>query len=83
MLQVIRGRLHSWHHKSINLGGRIVLVNSVLSSICSFYLSFMKMPVKVWKEVVKWSDICKPMSGGGLSIMDLRAVNVSLLSKGH
>jgi hypothetical protein len=30
-----------------------VLLNSVLSAIPIFYLSFMKMPVKVWKVVVK------------------------------
>lgn len=34
-------------HRSISLGGRIVLVNLVLSSIPIFYLSFKKMLVKV------------------------------------
>ncbi|MCI37150.1 putative non-LTR retroelement reverse transcriptase [Trifolium medium] len=39
MLNVIRGRLGSWGHKYISLGGRIVLINAVLSSIPIYYLS--------------------------------------------
>lgn len=53
MPQVFQGRLQSWQHKSISLGGRIVLPNSVSSSILIFCLSFIKMLVVVWKEVAK------------------------------
>ncbi|MCI08605.1 RNA-directed DNA polymerase (Reverse transcriptase), partial [Trifolium medium] len=64
MLNIIRGRLGSWGNKYVSLGGRIVLINAVLSAIPIFYLSFMKMPVKVWKEVVK---IQRKFLWGGLS----------------
>ncbi|GAU49947.1 hypothetical protein TSUD_408420 [Trifolium subterraneum] len=37
----------------VSLGGRVILLNSVLNSIPIFYLSFMKMPVKIWKQIVK------------------------------
>ncbi|MCH80102.1 LINE-1 reverse transcriptase like [Trifolium medium] len=37
----------------ISLGGRVVLLKSVLNSIPIFYLSFLKMPVKVWKQIVR------------------------------
>jgi hypothetical protein len=40
-------------NKYVSLGGRIVLINAVLSAIPVFYLSYIKMLVKVWKEVVK------------------------------
>jgi hypothetical protein len=53
MIEVLRKRLMSWGNRFLSFGGRIVLLNSVLSAIPIFYLSFMKMPVKVWKEVVK------------------------------
>jgi hypothetical protein len=53
MLNIIRGRLGAWGNKYVCLGGRIVLINAVLSAIPIFYLSYLKMPVKVWKEVVK------------------------------
>jgi hypothetical protein len=52
MLDSIKKRLGSWGNKYISLGGRIVLINAVISSIPIFFLSFMKMPVKVWREVV-------------------------------
>jgi hypothetical protein len=52
MLESIKKKLGSWGNKYISLGGRIVLINAVISSIPIFFLSFMKMPVKVWREVV-------------------------------
>ncbi|MCH86251.1 ribonuclease H protein [Trifolium medium] len=53
LVQHLRKRLFSWRNKHISLGGRIVLINAVLNAIPIFYLSFMKMPVKVWKKVVR------------------------------
>ena len=51
-MERIRARLSSWGNKYISLGGRIVLLNSVLNSIPIFYLSFLKMLAKVIKKVV-------------------------------
>jgi len=35
------------------LGGRVVLINSVLTSIPILFLSFLKMSKRVWKALVK------------------------------
>jgi hypothetical protein len=51
VLKQISAKLNSWGNKYISLGGRIVLLNSVLNSIPIFYLSFFKMPVKVVKKM--------------------------------
>ena len=46
-----------------------MLINSVLNSIPIYYLSFMKMPVEVWKKIVRlqreflWGGV-----GGGKKI---------------
>jgi hypothetical protein len=53
MLDAIKNRLGSWGNKYISLGGRIVLINAVLNALPIFYLSYIRMPAKVWKEVVK------------------------------
>jgi hypothetical protein len=53
LLELLRKRLFSWRNKYVSLEGRIVLINSVFNAIPIFYLSFMKMPVKVWKKVVR------------------------------
>jgi hypothetical protein len=53
MVDAIRKRLHSWGNKFISFGGRIVLLNAVLNAIPVFFLSYLKMPAKVWREVVK------------------------------
>jgi hypothetical protein len=65
MITVVRNRLGSWGNKYVSLGGRIVLINAVLNAILIFYLSYMKMPKKVWKELVKiervflWAGLTK------------------------
>jgi hypothetical protein len=53
MVEQLGRRLNSWGHKYISLGGRIILLNSVLNAIPIFYLSFLKMPSKVWRRIVR------------------------------
>jgi hypothetical protein len=45
VVKAIERRLLSWKNKYVSLGGRVVLINSVLSSIPIFYLSFLKMQI--------------------------------------
>jgi hypothetical protein len=53
LIQLLTSRLGSWGNKYVSLGGRVVLLNSVLNAIPIFYMSVMKMPVKVWKKIVR------------------------------
>jgi hypothetical protein len=53
LLEHLRKRLFTWRNKYISLGGRIVLINAVLNAIPIFYLSFYKLPMKVWKKIVR------------------------------
>lgn len=53
LLDQLSNKLFSWGNKHLSLGGRIVLLNSVLNAIPIFYLSFFKMPVGVVKKVVR------------------------------
>ncbi|GAU43110.1 hypothetical protein TSUD_373050 [Trifolium subterraneum] len=53
LLDHLRKRLNSWRNKHISFGGRIVMLNAVLNAIPIFYLSLLKMPVNVWKQVVR------------------------------
>ncbi|KAL6516895.1 hypothetical protein OROHE_018183 [Orobanche hederae] len=53
VIQKIRSRLKRWDDKNISFGGRITLLNSVLSSIPTFYLSFYKIPAKTLSEIVR------------------------------
>nr|ABE87614.1 Putative non-LTR retroelement reverse transcriptase, related [Medicago truncatula] len=46
--------LISWGNKFLSFGGRIVLLNSVLNAIPIFYLSFLRIPVKVWRRLVRF-----------------------------
>jgi hypothetical protein len=53
LVDYLKKRLSSWGKKHISLGGRIVLINSVLNAIPIFYMSFLKMPVQVVKVVTR------------------------------
>ncbi|GAU38652.1 hypothetical protein TSUD_276920 [Trifolium subterraneum] len=53
LVDLLRKRLNSWRNKYISLGGQIVMINAVLNAIPIFYLSFLKMPKKVWRKVVR------------------------------
>nr|KYP66770.1 Putative ribonuclease H protein At1g65750 family [Cajanus cajan] len=43
----------SWKHKYVSIGGRVNLFNVVLNSLPLRYLSFLKMPPPIIKEVMK------------------------------
>jgi len=64
MLDQLKKRLNSWGNKYVSSGGRIVLLNSVLNAIPIFYLSFLKIPAKVLKLVIR---IQKEFLWGGVS----------------
>jgi len=53
LVEKLSGKLNSWGHKYISFGCRIVLLNSVLNAIPIFFLSFLKLPVLVWKRLVR------------------------------
>ncbi|MCI04104.1 LINE-1 reverse transcriptase like, partial [Trifolium medium] len=61
MLEVLKRRLGFWGNKYISLGGRVVLINAVLSSIPIFYLAYMKMPGKVWREGRRFRNSGPPL----------------------
>jgi hypothetical protein len=44
-------RLSSWKGKVLSSGGRLVLINSVLSSLSMFMMSFFRIPKGVWKSL--------------------------------
>ncbi|MCH96040.1 RNA-directed DNA polymerase (Reverse transcriptase), partial [Trifolium medium] len=53
LIEKLRRRLSSWRNRFVSLGGRIVLINSVLNAIPIFFLSFLKAPATVIKKIVR------------------------------
>jgi magnesium-transporting ATPase (P-type) len=47
----IEKKLSSWKGKYLSVGGRLVLINLVLSSLPMFMLSFFKIPKGVLKKI--------------------------------
>lgn len=74
-------------------GGKLQLVNSVLSSLPTFYMCTILIPITViglWRgsningnkpPLAAWSLACKPKQEGGLGIINLKAHNEALLMK--
>jgi hypothetical protein len=44
-------KLNSWKGKMLSTGGRLVLINSVLSSLSIFMLSFFEVPREILKKL--------------------------------
>ncbi|XP_058733701.1 uncharacterized protein LOC131605347 [Vicia villosa] len=51
IISKMRKRLSGWKNRFLNLGGRITLLKSILSSLTVFTMSFYKVPKKVEKEL--------------------------------
>jgi hypothetical protein len=65
VIKAIEKRLASWRNRYVSLGGRVILLNSILSLIPIFYLSFFKLPMSVWKSIVKLERNFLWVGGGG------------------
>ena len=87
-------KLSSWKGKHMSVGGRLVLINSVLTSLTMLMLSIFEVLKGVlekldyyrsrffWQyRLVKWSILCQPKEIGGLCIKNLDIQNRCLLSK--
>jgi hypothetical protein len=44
-------KLDGWHSSFLSKGGRLILLNSVVSSIPVFYFSIFKAPNSIWKRL--------------------------------
>ncbi|KAJ0560183.1 hypothetical protein HanRHA438_Chr06g0263371 [Helianthus annuus] len=53
MFDVFETRLSSWKANTLSMGGRIVLVKSVLESLPNYYFSLYRAPSKVIKDLEK------------------------------
>lgn len=53
VIELIRSWLAGWKGKNLSLGGRIVLVNSILSSLPLYFFSFYRVPKIVLRQLVR------------------------------
>ncbi|WVZ90567.1 hypothetical protein U9M48_036858 [Paspalum notatum var. saurae] len=78
----IEKKLSNWKGKMLSYGGRLVLLNSVLSSLPMFMISFFENDSHKKKyRLVKWPLVCLPKDQGGLGVQNLEIQNKCLLSK--
>jgi hypothetical protein len=97
----MESKLGCWQGKLLAMGGKVSLINSSLSSIPLYMLSFYRVPKGslgrmnmhrsrfLWEEekgkkkyhLVGWDIVCLPKDQGGLGILNLNLMNISLLAK--
>ncbi|XP_058757339.1 uncharacterized mitochondrial protein AtMg00310-like [Vicia villosa] len=49
----MNAKLSPWIGRLLSIGGRVTLINSVITNLPVYYLSFFKLPIKVNEEIVK------------------------------
>ncbi|WVZ54093.1 hypothetical protein U9M48_004953 [Paspalum notatum var. saurae] len=74
-------RLIGWKGKLLSVGGRLVLINSVLSSLPISRFFWQNDQHKKKYHLIRWDQIRQPKEQGGLGIIDLEVQNKCLLSK--
>lgn len=62
MLAIVRRRLVSWNHKNLSLDGRIVLLQSVLTALPIYLLSFFLAPKGI---ILSLESLLKQFLWGG------------------
>uniref|UniRef100_A0A251TIJ6 Putative reverse transcriptase domain-containing protein n=1 Tax=Helianthus annuus TaxID=4232 RepID=A0A251TIJ6_HELAN len=53
VIETIRSRLQSWKAKVLSIGGRLMLIKSVLASLPIYYLSLFRAPSSVLESIEK------------------------------
>jgi len=90
IIQKCERRLAKWKQRNISLGGRVTLIQSILTSIPIYFLSFFRVPKRFlwggWDDQhkiawVKWETVCLPKDKGGLGVKDITKFNLALLAK--
>ncbi|GAU37198.1 hypothetical protein TSUD_30630 [Trifolium subterraneum] len=75
LIEKIRKRLSGWKCKNLSIGGRLILLKSVLSSIPGGCEENKKIS---W---IKWDTICVHRERGGLGVQRVKDFNYALLGK--
>ncbi|PNY13834.1 cysteine-rich receptor-like protein kinase [Trifolium pratense] len=70
LLEKIRKRLSGWKSRFLSMGGRLVLLKSVLSSLSVYFLSFFKAPAGIIRSI---ESLFKSFLWGGSE--DIRKIN--------
>ncbi|KAG6488356.1 hypothetical protein ZIOFF_049599 [Zingiber officinale] len=94
LLAKIQRKFQGWNFSRLSHGGRLMLIQSVLSSLPVYLLQVLKKLEGVfasffWSSVghdrkvhwVAWRDICRPKQEGGLGIRRLSEVGAALSMK--
>jgi hypothetical protein len=82
-------RLSNWKAKILSLGGRLVLINSVLSSLPIFMMSLLyyldsfgkEDTTKINTDSSSGKIICQPKELGGLGVANIAIKNICLLNE--
>ena len=102
LVEKIENKLQTWKGSLLSIGGRVTLLNAVLSSIPLYWLSIYKMPATIRNKIdkirkrflwagssstkkkyhlISWRFVCLSKDQGGLGVMSLTRINISLLAK--
>ncbi|XP_058722297.1 uncharacterized protein LOC131594232 [Vicia villosa] len=65
VINTMKFRLSSWKNKHLSIGGRIVILKSVLYAISVYFLSFFKAPAGIWSSICKWLGVSSTLHNDG------------------
>lgn len=78
IIRKCEARLARWKQKHVSFGGRVTLINSVLTALPIYFLSFFRIPDKVVEKLINTQ--CRFLWGGGLEHRKIAWVNWETVS---
>jgi hypothetical protein len=70
VIEAVRSRLSKWKNNQLSIGGRVIIIKSVLSALPIYFLSFFKAPIGI---ISKLESLFKQFLWGGSE--DVRKIN--------
>ncbi|XP_060972180.1 uncharacterized protein LOC115717537 [Cannabis sativa] len=80
LTEKMTARIRSWSTRNISFVGRVVLINSVLTTIHSYWCQILKLPKK-GAGLVAWENVCQSKIAGGSGIKRTAEWNSAVLFK--
>ncbi|XP_057958526.1 uncharacterized protein LOC131151289 [Malania oleifera] len=97
LINKIANLFKSWPKNTLSYAGKLEIINSIIQGIECLWLAIFPIPNNVLEHIVKlcraffwggrrkplvaWKEVCIPKDEGGLGVFDLKAWNMTLLSK--
>ncbi|KAE8699617.1 hypothetical protein F3Y22_tig00110576pilonHSYRG00048 [Hibiscus syriacus] len=72
-------KLSGWKARCLSLAGRVTVAKAVLATLPTYTMQTVVLPKRIC--LIKWDDVCQPVTCGGLGFRHFKTINEAFLMK--